>query len=130
MAHFCGSSLCTHSTTRGPSSGNWINVTNRYLGLKFLIKGKVHYGWARLNVTVVQSKLTVILTGYAYETITGRSIIAGRTKGPAEDRNDLGPASLTAPTWKPATLGALALGAPGLTICRREEAVVAAPEGR
>lgn len=25
--------------------GKWVNVNNRYLGLKFKIKGKAHYGW-------------------------------------------------------------------------------------
>jgi hypothetical protein len=39
--------------------GDWANggkgVKNRYLGLKFLIHGKVHYGWARLNVTSIPS---------------------------------------------------------------------------
>ena len=34
------------------SSGPWKNVTNRYLGLKFRVNGKIHYGWARLSVTV------------------------------------------------------------------------------
>jgi len=124
MAHFCASSLCTHSTTRGPSSGNWINVTSRYLGLKFLIEGKVHYGWARLNVTVSQSKITVILTGYAYETILGKAIIAGKTKGP----DDAEPTALNTHVSEAATLGMLALGAPGLSIWRREESVAATPE--
>jgi len=30
--------------------GDWNNVKNRYLGLKFKFRGKVHFGWARLNV--------------------------------------------------------------------------------
>jgi|HubBroStandDraft_6_1064221.scaffolds.fasta_scaffold142846_2 hypothetical protein len=111
---------------------DWCNATNRYLGLEFHVHGKLHYGWARLSVVEIKGKgeVTATLTGYAYETIPGKPIIAGRTKGPDEDRNDLEPTSLTAPTWKPATLGALALGAAGLTIWRHKEAVVAAPEGR
>jgi hypothetical protein len=32
--------------------GSWKDVTNRYLGLKLVIKGKIHYGWAQLSVTV------------------------------------------------------------------------------
>jgi len=119
MVHFCGSSLCTHSTTRGPLSGNWINVTNRCLGLKFLIKGKAHYGWARLNDTLSQSKITVILTGYAYETVTGKPIIAGNTHGP-DDTEQPAPASMIRPAEKPATLGMLAVGARGLSTWRRE----------
>jgi hypothetical protein len=34
------------------SRGPWANVTNHYLGLRFMIKGKVHYGWARLTVKI------------------------------------------------------------------------------
>jgi hypothetical protein len=63
------------------SGGPWKNVRNRYLGLKFLIKGKVHYGWARLNVTIANREVHAILTGYAYETLPGKPIVAGRTKG-------------------------------------------------
>ena len=33
------------------SAGPWKETTRGYLGLKFIIQGQVHYGWARLNVT-------------------------------------------------------------------------------
>ena len=62
-------------------AGQWVNVRRRYLGVKFLAKGKIHYGWARLNVMVGNSKITATLTGYAYETIANKPIIAGKTKG-------------------------------------------------
>jgi hypothetical protein len=58
--------------------GLWRNVQNRYLGLKFRIQGKVHYGWARLSIL----NSTSLLTGYAYETIPGKAITAGKTKEP------------------------------------------------
>jgi hypothetical protein len=54
-----------------------------YLGLKVAIKGKTHYGWARLSVQPPGhgSKLAKgILTGYAYETIPNKPIVTGRTK--------------------------------------------------
>jgi hypothetical protein len=110
-------------------SGPWANggkgVKNRYLGLKFYISGKVHYGWARLTVTVANGKFfTETLTGYAYETIPNKSITTGQTKGP--DNNSIeGPnAALTMPTPDPATLGALAMGSPGLSIWRRKESAL------
>jgi hypothetical protein len=62
--------------------GPWFNVTNRYLGLKFKIKGKTHYGWARLTVRGTFGSIVATLTGYAYETIPNKAIIAGATKGP------------------------------------------------
>jgi hypothetical protein len=102
------------------SGGNWLNVKNRYLGFQFLIKGKVHYGWARLTVTFKQ-KITATLTGYAYETVPNKPIIAGKTKG-LDNANIAEPnAALSIRDPKTATLGALALGAPGLSIWQREE---------
>ncbi len=86
--------------------GQWNDVTNRYLGFKFQIKGKVHYGWARLNewCNPKGSRGTgavTLLTGYAYETTPNKPIIAGKTKG-----SDV-------ITLEPGSLGALAVGASG-----------------
>lgn len=61
--------------------GAWQDVTNHYLGIKFHINGQVHYGWARLNVTIGNFGPVVTLTGYAYETIAGHGITAGQTSG-------------------------------------------------
>jgi len=102
---------------------DWFNVKDRYLGFKFHIGGKTHYGWARLNARLQGSKVTLVLTGYAYETVPGKSIKAGQTKGP-DDIVEGPDAALMAPTREPATLGALATGAPGLSIWRREESTV------
>jgi hypothetical protein len=85
--------------------GKWIDLNNRYLGLKFKINGSIHYGWARLSVHNAGTKITATLTGYAYETVPNRSIQAGQTSG----------GSATEPTNPEAepgtTLGALSLGA-------------------
>jgi hypothetical protein len=110
--------------------GNWLNggkgVKNRYLGLKFKINGHFHFGWARLTVTIVKTVLTATLTGYAYETIPNKSIIAGKTRGPDDASVEASNKALTVLTPIPATLGALALGSPGLSVWRREESAVAA----
>jgi|SRR5579863_8628506 len=86
--------------------GLWVGkgqgVRNRYLGLKFVIHGKIHYGWARLTVTLGHQRqyddVTGTLTGYAYETTPNKAIITGKTKG-----QDV-------ITFQPDTLGALAQG--------------------
>jgi len=89
------------------SFGPWLDVTNpAYLGLRFLIKGEVHYGWALLGHIRVQTgpggwcnkPARALLTGYAYETIPSKPIITGRTKGPH------------VVTVEPGSLGALAAG--------------------
>jgi hypothetical protein len=70
----------------GPWAGKGNGVRNRYLGLKFVIHGKVHYGWARLSVTLGHHRqyedVSGTLTGYAYETVPNKPIIAGRITGP------------------------------------------------
>ena len=104
--------------------GPWPNTKSRYLGLKFQIKGKTHYGWARFNVNVQKTAITATLTGYAYETIPNKAIIAGVTEG--SDESSMGqpsPAAFTAPVPETATLSVLAMGAPGLSIWRREDVV-------
>jgi hypothetical protein len=114
---------CT-TTFKGPWANGGKGVKNRYLGLKFQIKGKTHYGWARLDIGPgVDGRLSGLLTGYAYETIANKAIVTGQKKS-TDDSNieQSNPAALTVPTPKPATLGALAMGAPGLSIWRRKEA--------
>lgn len=128
---------CIHGTTDGGppccgrakhTSGYWINVDSRYLGLSFLIRGKTHYGWARLKVTTKGTGFTAVLTGYAYETILNKAIRAGQTKEDDPSNQDFGPsASLTNPVpdnRQPASLGVLAIGAPGLSVWRRKESAI------
>ena len=100
--------------------GPWKNAQPGYLGLKFFIKGKVHYGWARLRRPLGRN------LGYgdwlrSYETIPGKAIITGATKGPD---NPEPTASFSMPNPEPATLGALAMGARGLSIWRRKESAL------
>ena len=106
----------------GPWVDGGMGVRNRYLGLKFKINGRFHFGWARITVTTTSDNFTATLTGYAYETIPGKGIIAGQTKGPDEiPAEQPNPAAPSMPAPEPATLGALAMGAPGLSIWRRED---------
>jgi hypothetical protein len=100
------------------SGGPWKRATNRFLGLRFVINGEVHYGWARLTVLANEHREEVhaTLTGYAYETEANTPILTGRVSGTAD-------ALLTPPTnsLEPLNLGLLALGSPGLAVRRREE---------
>jgi len=127
MAYQC-SGFITSCPQTIAFSGHWVNVTNRYLGLKFKIHGKTHYGWARLSVQWVNFSFSATLTGYAYETVPNKPIIAGKTKGLDETARvePLNPTSVSAPTREPATLGLLAMGSPGLSIWRREEQLATA----
>ena len=100
--------------------GPWEDTHRRYLGLRFMINGEVHYGWARLNERCQKGYWHVgKLTAYAYETIPDQGLVAGQKKEgkiDLEDENLTGPGEATlastAPT--PATLGMLAKGAASL----------------
>jgi len=103
------------TSSRTAHVGQWRNVQNRYLGVKFSIQGATHYGWVRLNVNIASRE--AVITGYAYETIPNTPVVAGKTTGQANaDRP--GPASIKPDTSNPATLGTLALGAQGLSLLR------------
>jgi|SRR5580698_3943089 hypothetical protein len=117
-----------HGKARHPASVSctapWANVTQRYLGLKFVITGEVHFGWARINVTCSRDGSAIIglLTGYAYETVANRPILTGREQydddfdsAAQEDRT-----SPEAVTVQPAGLGRLAQGASGMSAWRNK----------
>jgi len=106
------------STLGCQTSGQWINVTGLYLGLKVQINGQTHYGWARLNVQHQAHTITATLTGYAYETVPNKGILAGaihETGGASSS-----PYSVESTSAGPASsLGQLALGARGLSLWRQ-----------
>ena len=108
---------------KGPWANNGKGFKNRFLGVKFFVDGKVHFGWARLTVKFDhQFPPSATLTGYAYETIPGKLIKAGQTKG-AEEGFGNGASFIRSPEKSQLlSLGALAMGAPGLSIWRRESA--------
>jgi hypothetical protein len=105
--------------------GPWLNEANKYLAVKFLISGETHYGWVRLTVGDV---FTGFATGYAYETIANKPIIAGKTSGPdVVVRNvSAGSAPMKVPARWFQTLGALARGAGSVAIWRREDELTTA----
>lgn len=101
--------------------GEWANdgkgLKNAYIGVKFVANNEIHYGWLRVSVNTYPNHLTGVLTGYAYETVPNKPIVAGDT-GAADEKADA-PVS-SAPEVKVSMLGLLAAGAPALAIWRRE----------
>jgi hypothetical protein len=99
----------------GPSSG--------FLGVKFIIDGQNHYGWAQVSIIgdpqgyPYPTGFRGVVKGYAYNTVPNQLILAGQTS----DADSIG--ELPPPT---ATLGLLALGAPALDIWRPRERRLAA----
>ena len=99
--------------------GKWGgNPKNRYLGVRFLINGKTHYGWIRLTVTTApRSPIAATITAYAYETVPNKTMTAGSSSSAAavEATVDHPARSAGSPS-----LGVLALGADGLNQWRGE----------
>jgi hypothetical protein len=87
----------------GKSSGTWQKVEFAYLGVKFMINGQVHYGWARIKFPYAGAIYYPSIYGYAYESTPNQPITAGQTSG--SDHSS---------TAEPASLGRLAAGAIGL----------------
>lgn len=82
------------------SFGSWPGVTNRFVGVKFVIKGKSHFGWVRLSVS--RAPFIAHITGYAYETVPNKPIVAGKTSGAEAEVSE----------EQTGTLGKLATGSP------------------
>jgi len=91
------------------NNGPWLNVKGQaYLGVRFAIKGRVHYGWVRLGHISHDKPIRALLMGYAYETIPNKAIITGKEHGTDDDASA-------------ATLGRLALGANARTAQQEKE---------
>ena len=104
------STFCNEHTNLGP----WMNVKKpAYLGVRFAIKGKVHYGWVRLGHIQHNERPKAELLGYAYETVPNKAIITGKTKGP------------DVLAVQPGILGYLATGAAGIPAWRGANAAPA-----
>jgi hypothetical protein len=109
---------CAGGTSGGGCGGRWLDKKEAYLGLKFVIKGKIHYGWAHIRLAG-ESSPTIV--GYAYETIANKPIITGATKGPDDAGVEQSDAASPLRAPRPASLDLLAMGAPRLSVWRRKE---------
>src|SRR5579872_6166209 len=98
--------FCETQISSSQVFGPFANTTQRYLGLKFKLNGKVHYGWARFSSVKASAcnggpAVSATLTGYAYETIPNKPIKAGQTHGGNEATlRRLATGASAIPTWR------------------------------
>jgi len=97
------------------TAGQFPYAHGRYLGLRFVIGGEVHYGWARMNVAAADKGMYAAVSEYAYETEPNKSIVTGQTGGAEKNRHQRrggsgSPKSASSPLK---SLGSLAAGASG-----------------
>jgi hypothetical protein len=108
-----------------PPAGFWANRVNKFLGLRFIINGEVHYGWARFSVRSGYFLFKVKLSGYAYETNPDTTILAGdRGFVPEASAGSDGAENASienAAALQPASLGLLSLGSIGLDAWREKQ---------
>jgi hypothetical protein len=110
---------CFQATCYAPV-GKWGgDHPNRFVGVKFKIKGATHYGWVRMTVTTsttAKDYVSGTITEYGYETVANKVVLAGVASKNALDVQTsdcgLGP-----------SLGALAIGADRLAPWWRREVV-------
>lgn len=115
-----GTGQGTYRGYYGPWANDGKGVTNRFLGLAFVINGETHYGWARLNQGGYKA-CTGLLTGFAYETTPNKAIATGQTsEDSSEEKAGQAPANSSAEV-RTAMLGMLAWGSGGIAMWRREE---------
>jgi len=80
--YFVGKQMA--SVVRGPVAtyyiGSFVNVKDRFLGLKFKINGKAHYAWARFKVQVANFAVTATLTGTPTKQKRGRPLRRARLR--------------------------------------------------
>jgi hypothetical protein len=66
-----------------PYNENWNGVTDKYLGLKFVVGANTHYGWARLDSYAIGD--SIVVKDYAFNATPNGGIMTG----------DMGSVSLT-----------------------------------
>lgn len=117
------------SATRSHHKGNLQFNATTYVGFKFLIAGKTHYGWLRLETTLLSNRRTpyTYVQQYGFETAPNTAILAGScgTGQSASVKSE--PASATTSADEisdndasQGSLGALALGAQGIPLWRQK----------
>jgi hypothetical protein len=106
------------------SRGYWGgNPKNKYLGVRFQIRGQFHYGWIRLTVTsnvqLERPTLAATITGWAYESVANKPIKAGTAATAASVEKPTARVQQLHNQEAGPSLGMLAAGAEGMPIWRR-----------
>jgi hypothetical protein len=70
--------LLSTSNPISSSGGPFKDVSNKYLGVKFKVNGKFHFGWIRVSITTHPGSVSGTITGYAFNSIANVPIFAGQ----------------------------------------------------
>jgi hypothetical protein len=75
--------MAYNNNSANPYDENWNGVTDKYLGLKFVVGANTHYGWARLDSYAIGD--SIVVKDYAFNATPNGGIMTG----------DMGSVSLT-----------------------------------
>jgi hypothetical protein len=67
--------MAYNTDSNNPYNENWNGVTDKYLGLKFIVGGNTHYGWARLDSYAIGD--SVVVKDYDFEATPNVVILKG-----------------------------------------------------
>jgi hypothetical protein len=123
------------STNRSRHQGNLEPGKTNYFGYRFLISGRIHYGWVRIKESGTHTDFQTQVLASGYESAPDTAIAAGvctsalpltgaastRQNGAPNSGNQAGgsAANSSSDTPRPTSLGMLALGIQGLPLWRR-----------
>jgi len=101
------------ATGHGAYVGSFANIQNKFLGVKLVVKGEVHFGWIGFRRVDARETVQVTLAGWAYETDPNTPIVAG----------DLGTAAPLDSSISPTSLEVLSAGHSGIEQRRKRTTV-------
>ena len=55
--------------------GRWTRTANQFLGVKFVLNGRTHFGWIGFRSVYGVQEMSAKLAGWAYETVPGKPIV-------------------------------------------------------
>ncbi|MBP9083557.1 MAG: T9SS type A sorting domain-containing protein [Bacteroidia bacterium] len=74
----CPSGFGSFKTSQG-ITGNWINVSGKFMGLKVKVGSDFYYGWIKLGVSIASYSVSITIMEYAYNSTPNQPILAGQT---------------------------------------------------
>lgn len=74
----CTNGNGSHKVTQG-ITGNWQNVSGKFMGLKIKMGSDFYYGWIKLGVSIASYSVSITIMEYAYNSIPNQPILAGQT---------------------------------------------------
>jgi hypothetical protein len=84
----CTNGNGSHKVTQG-ITGNWQNISGKFMGLKIIVGSDFYYGWIKLGVSIADYSVSITIMEYAYNSTPNQPILAGQTTATGITENTL-----------------------------------------